>query len=278
MSVPISVEYFPAASEASLDKLLSTHRYFSELGIDFCSVTYGAGGSTQNKTAETVAALHQANQTMVVPHLTSINADKALLTELITGYVQADIRGILALRGDVPYSGEEMNQPYDAVGLVALIRELAGDSLKVFVAAYPDVHPKASSVQSDVQVLKNKFDAGADEAITQYFYNIDAYCRLRDDLSAMGCDKPIRAGLMPIKQVEQLLRFSAQCHAEIPRWLRLRLERYADDADSLAAFGLEVVGELSEKLITAGAPSLHFYAMNRLEPSMTLIRQLAAKS
>jgi methylenetetrahydrofolate reductase (NADPH) len=275
MDCNISFEFFPPKTEAGREKLLNvTAPALQALEPEFFSCTYGAGGSTRENTFDIVAAMHGMGAT-IAPHLSFGGDTRDAVGELLDHYVELGTRHIVALRGDMP-SGMGPARLVYANELVEFIRERTGDHFRIAVAAYPEVHPEAISYDSDVHYLKGKFDAGADVAITQYFYNVDAYFYYLDRCGGAGIDKPIFAGIMPITNYENLARFSRNCGAEIPRWICQRLEGYRDDPDSIRAFGIEVVTQLCETLLENGCPGIHFYTMNQLEPVQTIYRNLAA--
>jgi methylenetetrahydrofolate reductase (NADPH) len=270
----ISFEYFPPKTEAGREKLLKvTTPALEAVGPEFYSVTYGAGGSTRDNTRGTVEAL-RAQGLDVAPHLSFGLDDEATIEALLKDYAAAGINRVVALRGDLPSGAGGGARLVYANELVAFIRERTGDHFHIEVAAYPEIHPQATSYESDIQYLKGKFDAGADSAITQYFYNVEAYFYFLDRCAAIGIDKPIYAGIMPITNYSNLARFSRNCGAEIPRWICKKLEGYADDQDSIRAFGVEVVTQLCQTLIDSGAPGIHFYTMNQTEPTLQICRNL----
>jgi methylenetetrahydrofolate reductase (NADPH) len=270
----ISFEYFPPKTPAGRDKLLDvTTPALAELAPAYFSVTYGAGGSTRDTTRGTVMALKERG-VEVAPHLSFGLDDEATIAGLLGTYRDAGIRRLVALRGDLPSGTGAGARLVYANELVAFVREHTGDHFHIEVAAYPEIHPQAESFDSDLRYLKGKFDAGADSAITQYFYNVDAYSYFIDRCAAIGIDKPIYAGVMPITNYANLARFSRNCGAEIPRWICQRLESYADDQESIRAFGVEVVTRLCERLLERGAPGIHFYTMNQAEPTTTICRHL----
>jgi methylenetetrahydrofolate reductase (NADPH) len=270
----ISFEYFPPKTPAGRDKLLDvTTPALEELAPAYFSVTYGAGGSTRDTTRGTVMALKERG-VEVAPHLSFGLDDEATIAGLLGTYRDAGIRRLVALRGDLPSGTGAGARLVYANELVAFVREHTGDHFHIEVAAYPEIHPQAESFDSDLRHLKGKFDAGADSAITQYFYNVDAYSYFIDRCATIGIDKPIYAGVMPITNYANLARFSRNCGAEIPRWICQRLESYADDQESIRAFGVEVVTRLCERLLERGAPGIHFYTMNQAEPTTTICRHL----
>jgi methylenetetrahydrofolate reductase (NADPH) len=274
MSRPnISFEYFPPKTDAGREKLLNeTTPALNALGPEFFSCTYGAGGSTRENTLGIVSAIHEAGIS-VAPHLSFGGDGEDQVGELIDRYVELGINHLVALRGDMP-SGMGGARLVYASELVAFVRRRSGDHFRIAVAAYPEVHPQADNYDTDVKFLKAKFDAGADVAITQYFYNVDAYFYFLDQCAAIGIDKPVFAGIMPITNYESLARFSRNCGAELPRWICQRLESYDGDKESIRKFGIEVVTQLCQTLLDNGCPGIHFYTMNQLEPVRTIYGNL----
>ncbi|WP_439509697.1 methylenetetrahydrofolate reductase [NAD(P)H] [Marinimicrobium koreense] len=269
----LSFEFFPPKTDQGREKLLNVRKKLSEFAPDFFSVTYGAGGSTRDNTKGIVK--HFKNEGVsVAPHLSFGGDDEATIIELIREYKDAGIDRIVALRGDMPSGVGGGYQMVYANELVAFIRKHFGDHFHLEVAAYPEIHPQAKSYDDDVKFLKGKFDAGANSGITQYFYNPDAYFYFMDQCHKAGITQPIVPGIMPIISFKNLTRFSDACGAEIPRWMRKRLEAYGDDSDSIKAFGEELVTELCETLLENGAPGLHFYTMNQYEPVANIVRNL----
>ena len=262
MKPEISFEFFPPKTEEGVLKLRETRKQLALLNPKFFSVTFGAGGSTRDRTMDAVLEI-QAEGFEAAPHISGISSSKAEILSLLKTYQSHGIRRLVVLRGDLP-SGEVSSGDFAyASQLVAFIREQTGDWFQIEVAAYPETHPEARSAANDLKHFKTKVDAGANAAITQYFYNADAYFQFVDQCQKMGIEIPIVPGVMPIYNYTQLARFSNVCGAEIPRWLRLRLEDYGDDMASLRALGLDVVTELCEKLLAGGAPGLHFYTLNQ---------------
>jgi len=258
----ISFEFFPPKTAEGIAKLRETRKQLACLQPKFFSVTFGAGGSTRDRTLETVLEI-QAEGFEAAPHISCISSSKEEIVALLNEYKAHGIRRLVALRGDLP-SGEASTGDFRyANELVAFIRKESGDSFQIEVAAYPEFHPESRSPASDLKHFKSKVDAGANAAITQYFYNADAYFQFMDQCGALGITVPIVPGIMPIYNITQLSRFSDVCGAEIPRWLRLRLQDYGDDIASLRALGVDVVTELCEKLLAGGAPGLHFYTLNQ---------------
>ena len=259
---PISFEFFPPKTTEGADKLQHVRHDLYALKPDFFSVTYGAGGSTQGGTLQLVQAI-LAEGHDAAPHFSCIGATRDSVREQLAQFKAAGIRRMVALRGDLPSGHGTFGEFRYASELVAFIRAETGDHFHIEVGCYPEVHPQAKSPEADVQAYVAKVKAGASSAITQYFYNTDAYFRFVDEAYQHGADIPVVAGIMPIISSTQLMRFSDACGAEIPRWVRLRLQSYGDDTASIKAFGLEVVTDLCDQLLTAGVPGLHFYTMNQ---------------
>jgi methylenetetrahydrofolate reductase (NADPH) len=270
----ISCEFFPPKTEAGIQKLLTeVTPALHALGPEFFSVTYGAGGSTRDTTLGIVSAL-AAKGIDVAPHLSFGGDDKNAVASLLETYQSRTIRRLVALRGDIPSGTGGAAQLVYANELVAFIREHTGDHYQIEVAAYPEVHPEAKSYDADLRFLKAKLDAGANSAITQYFYNVEAYFYFLDQCAAMGINKPIYAGIMPITNFANLQRFSRNCGAEIPRWICQRIEAYGDDQESITKFGIEVVTQLCQTLLESDAPGIHFYTMNQVEPTREIYKNL----
>ena len=273
MKPEISFEFFPPKTEEGVLKLHETRKQLASLHPKFFSVTFGAGGSTRDRTMDAVLEI-QAEGFEAAPHISGISSSKDEVLSLLTTYQSHGIRRLVVLRGDLP-SGEVSSGDFTyASQLVAFIREKTGDWFQIEVAAYPETHPEARSAAADLQHFKTKVDAGANAAITQYFYNADAYFQFVDQCQSMGITIPIVPGVMPIYNYTQLARFSNVCGAEIPRWLRLRLQDYGDDIASLRALGVDVVTDLCEKLIAGGAPGLHFYTLNQSGIIRTIAERL----
>jgi methylenetetrahydrofolate reductase (NADPH) len=270
----VSFEFFPPKTPEGADKLRTVRTQLAELGPEFFSVTFGAGGSTKEGTLRTVMEIH-GEGLPVAPHISCIATTRESIRELLAVYRGAGIRRVVALRGDMPSgaAGGAGDFSY-ASELVQFIRSEAGDWFQIEVAAYPEVHPQARGPADDLAHFIQKVRAGADSAITQYFFNPDAYFRFVDELSAAGCDVPVVPGIMPITNFSQLARFSDACGAEIPRWIRRRLESYGDDRESIRAFGLDVVTLLCRQLLERGVPGLHFYTMNQAQPTSELCIRL----
>ena len=269
MSATVSFEFFPPNTPDGASRLRATRAALQAVGPEYFSVTYGAGGATRDKTLATVMEI-AGDGLPVAPHLSCIGATRASIEELLALYRSHGIRRLVALRGDLPSGMVDHGDFRYASDLVSFIRQHTGSWFHIEVAAYPEMHPQARSPADDLQALLAKLRAGADRAITQYFYNADAYFRLRDDLAAAGEHAPLVPGIMPIMNHAQLVRFSDACGAEIPRWIRTRLAAYGDDLESIRRFGHEVVAVLCERLIAGGAPALHFYTMNQSGPSLAL--------
>jgi methylenetetrahydrofolate reductase (NADPH) len=269
-----SFEFFPPKTPEGTEKLRTVRQRLSALRPQFFSVTFGAGGSTKEGTWNTVMAMH-AEGYPVAPHISCIGTTRASVRELLIGYREAGIRRLVALRGDLPSGAAGGAGDFrHANELVEFVRAETGDWFHIEVAAYPEYHPQARSPVEDLTNFLRKVKAGANSAITQYFYNSDAYFRFVDDAEALGCSVPVVPGIMPITNFMQLARFSDACGAEIPRWIRRRLESFGDDRDSIRSFGLDVVTDLCEQLLVAGAPGLHFYTMNQAEPTLALWQRL----
>jgi methylenetetrahydrofolate reductase (NADPH) len=268
-----SFEFFPPKTEEAADKLRKTCRQLVPLKPRFCSVTYGAGGSTRDRTFETVLEIQRLDME-ATPHLSCIGSTREEVRALLHAYMAHGIRRIVALRGDMPSGMQEPGEFRYANELVAFIREEIGSYFHIEVAAYPEFHPQAPSAKADLLNFKRKVEAGANGAITQYFYNPDAYFRFVKSCERLGLDLPIVPGIMPITNFMQLARFSDACGAEIPRWIRKRLESYGEDLASLRAFGIDVTTALCQRLLEGGAPGLHFYTMNQAEATLAIWRQL----
>lgn len=273
--VPISCEFFPTATEQGGENLAKVRRDLTVFDCEYFSVTYGAGGSTQERTLKLVRRICEEDERPVMPHLTCISATYAELEALLDTYQLMGIKRLLALRGDVPPGSFYMGELDSAADLVQLVRKKWGDTAHIVVAAYPEKHPRAKTPRDDLEALKIKSEAGANEAVTQYFFNADAFLRFRDEACAMGIEIPLVPGIMPITNYRQLARFSDACGAELPRWIRKRLEAYEHDVEALQLFGTEVVASLCERLVKEGAPALHFYSMNRSQAILAIGRALS---
>ncbi len=275
MRVPFSLEYFPPKTEEGVGRLHTTHLNFSRFMPDYCSVTYGAGGTTRHRTLQVVTQLQ--GSVPVAPHLSCIGDTRESLRRLLQHYQQLGIKRLIALRGDLPSGQVGLGELPYAVDLVKFIRSEFQEDFHIEVAAYPEVHPQAENAFTDLQHFILKVQAGAHSAITQYFYNADAYWNFCEQLQRHGCNVPIIPGIMPITNASNLLRFSDSCGAEIPRWLRRQLAAYADDQESIRRLGEEVVGRLCEQLLQQGAPALHFYTMNLFQPTASLLQHLGVQ-
>ena len=273
MSLPISFEFFPPKTPEGADKLRTVRQQLYALQPQFCSVTYGAGGSTQEGTFATVREILAEGQD-AASHFSCIGATRESVRAELAQLQAMGVRRLVALRGDLP-SGYGLGGAFQyASDLVAFIRAETGDVFHIEVAAYPEMHPQARSFEADLQAFATKVRAGANSAITQYFFNADAYSRFVEEAQRLGVNIPIVPGLMPITGASQLLRFSDACGAEIPRWIRLRLQGFGDDTASIRAFGLDVITRLCEQLVAAGAPGLHFYTMNQSVATLAICQRL----
>lgn len=268
-----SFEFFPPKTTEGSEKLIKVRDTLGELNPKYFSVTFGAGGSTQQGTIDTVTSIKEAGFD-AAPHLSCVGSTKENIREILTGYMDKGINRIVALRGDMPSGTHDIGEFRYANELVEFIRAETNDHFHIEVAAYPEFHPQAQSAEDDLNNFKRKMDAGASSAITQYFFNPDSYFRFVDDCEDLGITVPIVPGIMPITNYIQLARFSDMCGAEIPRWIRKRLESYGDDKDSIKAFGEEVISEMCHQLLEAGAPGLHFYTMNVTKPTLAIWNNL----
>jgi methylenetetrahydrofolate reductase (NADPH) len=272
-SLPISLEFFPPKTPEGADKLRQARERLYVLRPEFCSVTYGAGGSTHEGTFATVQAIIREG-VPAASHFSCIGASRDKVREQLGVLRQMGVRRLVALRGDLPSGyGAGGEFPY-ASDLVAFIRAETGRDFLIEVACYPEIHPQARSPQADLAAFATKVSAGADAAITQYFYSADAYFRFVEEARALGIAVPIVPGIMPITSSTQLMRFSDACGAEIPRWIRLRLQAFGDDTASIKSFGLDVVSELCDQLRLGGAPALHFYTMNQAAATLEICQRL----
>jgi methylenetetrahydrofolate reductase (NADPH) len=268
-----SFEFFPPKTAEGAEKLVAVRDKLAELKPKYFSVTFGAGGSTQQGTIDTVTSIQQAGYN-AAPHLSCVGSSKESIRGILHSYMDKGINRIVALRGDMPSGTHEIGEFRFANELVEFIRKETGDHFHIEVAAYPEFHPQAISAEQDLINFKRKVDAGANSAITQYFFNPDAYFRFVDDCEDLDITIPIVPGIMPITNYTQLARFSDMCGAEIPRWMRKRLEAFGDDKESIKAFGEEVVSEMCHQLLEAGAPGLHFYTMNVTAPTLAIWENL----
>lgn len=268
-----SIEFFPPKTAEGTEKLRATRAKLAELQPKYFSVTFGAGGTTQQGTLDTVLDIRKEGYD-AAPHLSCVGGSRESIRDILQQYQANDIRRLVALRGDLP-SGYGMGSEFrHASDLVEFIRAETGNWFHIEVAAYPEMHPQARSPQDDLQNFVRKMNAGANAAITQYFYNADAYFRFVDEAQKAGVIAPIVAGIMPITNSSQLLRFSEMCGAEIPRWVRLKLASFGDDTASIKAFGLDVVSSMCERLLAGGAPGLHFYSLNQAAATTAIWQRL----
>jgi len=268
-----SFEFFPPQTPEGAEKLAVTRKQLGKLKPEFFSVTFGAGGSTQDRTLETIRQI-KAEGYSAAPHLSCVGSSRDNIGAMLDTYREMGIKRIVALRGDLPSGMASIGEFHYANELVSFIRAHTGDHFHIEVAAYPEFHPQARSPLDDIRNFKRKVDAGADSAITQYFYNADAYFRFVDACRKQGVSVPVVPGIMPIVRFTQLARFSDACGAEIPRWMRKTLESYGDDNEAVQAFGLDVVTQLCEKLLAGGAPGLHFYTLNQAGASLEIWKRL----
>ncbi|NCU64884.1 methylenetetrahydrofolate reductase [NAD(P)H] [Acidovorax sp. 210-6] len=272
-AVPVSFEFFPPKTPEGIEKLRAVRQQLYALQPQFCSVTYGAGGSTQDGTLQAVQAILDEGQ-QGASHFTCVGASRDSVRERLALFQSMGVRRLVALRGDLPSGYGSMGEFRYAADLVAFIRAETGDHFHLEVAAYPEMHPQSRSAQADLQAYVAKVQAGANSAITQFFFNADAYFRFVDEARKLGADVPVVPGIMPITNASGLLRFADSCGAEVPRWIRLRLQGLGDDAAGIRAFGLDVVTHLCEQLLAAGAPGLHFYTMNQSTAVLEICRRL----
>ena len=268
-----SFEFFPPKTHEGAEKLIKVREKLGVLKPKYFSVTFGAGGSTQQGTFDTVTSIQNAGFN-AAPHLSCVGSTKENIREILKTYMDKGINRIVALRGDMPSGTQDIGEFRYANELVEFIRNETNDHFHIEVAAYPEFHPQATSAENDLNNFKRKIDAGANSAITQYFFNPDAYFRFVDDCEDLNITVPIVPGIMPITNYTQLARFSDMCGAEIPRWIRKRLEGYGDDRDSIKAFGEDVISEMCHQLLEAGAPGLHFYTMNVTTPTLAIWENL----
>jgi len=270
---PISLEFFPPKTDEGSAKLRTVRQALYALKPEFCSVTFGAGGSTQEGTFATVAEI-LAEGVPAASHFSCVGATKATVRAQLATLQAMGVKRLVALRGDLPSGYGAGGEFQYASDLVAFIRAETGDAFQIEVACYPEIHPQAKSADADLNAFAIKVHAGANSAMTQYFYNADAYFRLVEDARKLGVTVPVVPGIMPISSSNQLMRFSDACGAEIPRWIRLRLQGFGDDTASIKSFGLDVVTELCDKLVAGGAPSLHFYTMNQSTATLEICKRL----
>jgi methylenetetrahydrofolate reductase (NADPH) len=270
---PISFEFYPPQTPAGTDKLQAVRQQLAVFKPEFFSVTFGAGGSTQGRTLEIIKQIH-GEGFEATPHISCVSSTHAGISALLHTYKDMGIRRIVALRGDMPSGMGSIGEFHYANELVAFIRAETGEHFHIEVAAYPEFHPQAKSPRDDLANFKHKVEAGANSAITQYFYNADAYFRFVEEVRKLGVTAPIVPGIMPIGKFSQLARFSDACGAEIPRWIRKPLESFGDDSTAVKEFGLDVVTALCEKLLAGGAPGLHFYTLNQSALSAEILHRL----
>ena len=273
MDLPLSFEFFPTKTPEGAVKLRAVRQKLYAMKPEFCSVTYGAGGSTHDGTFGAVREI-LAEGADAACHFSCIGATRATVRAQLAELKAMGVKRLVALRGDLPSGYGAGGEFIYASDLVRFIREETGHAFHIEVACYPEVHPQARSPKDDLQAFAAKVHAGADSAITQYFFSPEAYFRFVDEVRALGLDVPIVPGIMPITSSTQLMRFSDACGAEIPRWVRLRLQSFGDDSESIKAFGLDVVAQLCERLIAAGAPALHFYTMNQAVATLGVLQRL----
>jgi methylenetetrahydrofolate reductase (NADPH) len=273
LSRAFSFEFFPPKTPAGIERLRATRKQLAQLKPTFFSVTFGAGGSTRERTLETVLEI-QADGSSAAPHVSCVGSSEESIRSVLQRYQERGIRHIVALRGDLPSGTVDVGAFRYASELVEFIRRETGAHFTIEVAAYPEVHPQSRSAQESLLHFKRKIDAGANSAITQFFYNADAYFDFVDACSAAGIAVPIVPGVMPINNFSQLARFADNCGAEIPRWIRMKMQGYGDDSASIKAFGLDLVTDLCDRLLTSGAPGLHFYTLNQAGPTCTIWQRL----
>ncbi|MDR1275464.1 MAG: methylenetetrahydrofolate reductase [NAD(P)H] [Candidatus Accumulibacter sp.] len=271
--IELSVEFFPPQTPEGVEKLRAVRQRLAALNPDFYSVTFGAGGTTRERTFD-IAKEIKAEGTRVAPHLSCIGSTSAKIREILEDYRSAGIRDVVALRGDLPSGTAEAGEFRHAAELVEFIRRETGDHFHIRVAAYPEWHPQARHPRDDLSGFVKKVGAGADSAITQYFYNADAYFNLVDDAHRLGVEIPIVPGVMPINSFSKLARFSDNCGAELPRWMRRKFEELSDDTDAIRDFGLDLVTRLCERLLAGGAPGLHFFSMNQSALTLEICSRL----
>lgn len=272
----LSFEFFPPKSFEGMEKLMQTALALSEFSPDFFSVTFGAGGSTRQRTIETVAKLQKMTPISVAPHISCIGYDRNDLATILEQYQKLEVKRVIVLRGDMPSGMISVGDFEQAYEFVKFIRVTTEDYFKIEVAAYPECHPMAHDMETDIENLQKKFEAGANGAITQYFFNTDSYFYLLDECAKRQINMPIVPGVMPIMDFEKLVRFSKVCGAEIPRWLYKRLESYHGDQEAVREFGREIMIKICDQLINGGAPGLHFYTLNEVEGAATILRGMSS--
>ena len=270
----ISFEFFPPRDPIAQKELKNVRKELQIINPQFFSVTFGAGGSTQDATYQTIFSIQSERSTPAAPHLSCIGSKKEIIKSLLNEYLNIGVKQIIALRGDIPSGVRDIGDFNHANELVTFIREEFDDNFSIIVAAYPEKHPEATNFSNDLENFANKVRSGASQAITQYFYNPDAFFRFCDDVESMGIDIPITPGIMPITNCKQLKRFSEMCGAEIPQWIIQRLESFGDDLESIRKFGFDVVNEMCFKLQSSGVKNFHFYSMNKALPSLEIAKNL----
>ena len=273
--IPVSVEFYPPKNDEQREQLRRTVNKLKAHQPDFVSVTFGAGGSTLSYTPETVRELRQTHELNGVPHLSCMGGTREEIRELLNLYKSLGCNRVVALRGDLPSGMARMGDLRYAADLVAFIRQEHGTHFRIEVGCYPEMHPQAEDSLADLRRFKEKMDAGADSAITQYFYNADAYFRFVDDARRLGVTAPIIPGIMPISNFTQLKRFSEACGAEIPRWINKRMAAFGDDSESIREFAADLVAAMCQRLIAGGVPELHFYTLNLAKPTETVLSRLS---
>ena len=271
--LPVSIEFFPPKTPEGAAKLRATRQAVYAVKPEFCSVTFGAGGSTQEGTFATVSEI-LAEGIEAASHLSCVGATQAAMRQRLSALQTMGVKRLVALRGDLPSGYGGGGEFHYASDLVSFIRAETGNAFHIEVGAYPEVHPQAKSAEDDLKAYVTKVKAGADSAITQYFFNSDAYFRFVDDAYKLGVDVPVVPGIMPITNSSQLLRFSDACGAEVPRWIRLRLQGFGDDTASIKSFGLDVTTDLCDQLRNGGVPGIHFYSMNQAGPTVEICARL----
>jgi len=272
--IPISFEFYPPKTDDQRAQPDRTARRLAEHAPEYVSCTFGAGGSTLDKTPETIDRLHSHHGLDAAPHISCVGGSRAEIAALLQRYKSMGCKRLVALRGDLPSGMGHPGEFRYASDLVAFIRSEHGDHFHIEVGCYPETHPQAEHAFADLKHFKAKVDAGADGAITQYFYNADAYFRFVDDVRRLGVDIPVVPGIMPISNFTQLRRFSEACGAEIPRWIGKRMQAFGDDAEAIREFAAELVSRMCERLVEGGAPALHFYTLNMSKPTLNLLRNL----
>ena len=277
IKTPISFEFYPPQSAEGVERLAATRQRLAAFKPEYFSVTFGAGGSTQDRTLETIRQIHTEGHN-ATPHLSCVGSTRDNIRALLFAYKDMGIKRIVALRGDLPSGMHSIGEFQYANELVSFIRAQTGEHFQIEVAAYPEFHPQANSAREDMLNFKRKMNAGANSAITQYFYNPDAYFRFVEETRKLGVTAPIVPGIMPVVRFSQLARFSDNCGAEIPRWIRKTMEGYGDDQESVQKFGLDVVTRLCEKLIAGGAPGMHFYTLNQATASVEILKRLGYRA